>query len=196
MTLCLATSDDHGIYLAADSTGLPEFRGSSSVCSALTSKIIKLQESPEVFLLASGGLNHWLEVALGFETGRSLTLTEAAKHVQSLLGKCTTCANQAYGRVIGYEERKARFYRIDRAPKQKDITLSARQDVPVGDVEHNGVDIDQTTMAALKTRLGEGAPLAAIIEAIGRVAENLHGVDVRLPVHAYVMRPATTAPSI
>ena len=197
MTICLATRDDKGIYLAADSVNLPAFCASPSVCttSALTCKIVELQRKPEMLLLVAGGLNHWLDVVLKFQKQNSLE--DAAERVWLLLDECTSRGNQAFGRLFGYQSGMAHLCRIDRLSESDKPTRGKVEPFPTDHIEPLGrLALDLRAVEKARSAIKAGcAPLAALVQSIGECMDEKPDAEVRYPIHSCVLRPPPIGPA-
>ncbi|MCX7108573.1 MAG: hypothetical protein NTX45_00300 [Proteobacteria bacterium] len=107
MTICLAKIEDDGIYVAAERCGIPNQQ-------SLNRKIIKIQNSPEVIILISGGLYHWALVVKEYPNQIQPTLNHAVERIAELLKQRTELHNDNHALVCGYENKTPKIYRIDK----------------------------------------------------------------------------------
>lgn len=182
MTLALATADADAIYLAIESEGLPA-AAPVPPYRVLTSKLLELQSSPEIVVLAAGGLEHWCYVAGNF--GRQATVTAAAEEVKRLLDLCMSQRNQAFGLVCGYEQGMPKCFRVNRLlntaqATNEEVFLSVVQ--PLGAQDHARAAQDHATDSIN----GGTNKLAALVQAI---EQRFPGPLIRRPVHVRTMRP-------
>ncbi|MEI7869135.1 MAG: hypothetical protein WCI11_14695 [Candidatus Methylumidiphilus sp.] len=107
MTICLAKIEDDGIYVAAERCGITNQK-------PFNSKIIKIQNFPEVIILISGGLDHWKLVVNEYPNQIQPTLNHAVKRIAELLKQRTELHNDNHALVCGYENKTPKIYRIDK----------------------------------------------------------------------------------
>ncbi|MBM4029393.1 MAG: hypothetical protein FJ280_28955 [Planctomycetes bacterium] len=184
MTLGLATCDEHGIYLAIESQGLPlvgppvkrEFR------LLIDSKLMLLNTEPQVIVLAAGGLDHWSYVAANYTSRPSVT--EAALEIVELLDSCMSEENQAFGLVCGYENSAPPCYRINRGREQKSTDKPKPE--KLSDIQEIGTYGDEARKHARNSPFRKENPLVALIEAIETLFPR---PDIRPPIHSRVIRP-------
>lgn len=185
MTLGLATFDTNRIYLAIESKGLPA-RGPLLTNPFMISKIVELQSTPEMVLLTSGGLEHWVYTIAKYSTQNSLK--NAANELAKRLDECMAPRNQAFGLLCGFEHGIAEFYQINRFVNQRNTQLvpvvdpSERSDVMVlGDPGHASL-AHQNAVDALKKQKDKLSCL------VGTIENRFPAKELSRPVHVRTMK--------
>jgi len=104
MSLGLAFAKNGTIYLAVESQGVPY--------KSINSKLFCLQQDPEVFVVCTGGLDHWHDVKSCYKP--QPCLQAAAECVRTLLERLTGQNNDAHALVCGFVNEAPQCYRVDR----------------------------------------------------------------------------------
>ncbi len=148
MSIGLAFSTHRTIYLAAESQGVPY--------NSIISKIFLLQNEPTVYIVCTGGLEHWHDVKGSYVS--QLTIKAAAEAVRSLLDRVTIYKNDAHALVCGFEKESPQCFRIDRAsgcihpPSLVPNSLDTVQVIGISSIEVNG---QRQEVASTAKRLAE-----------------------------------------
>ena len=185
MTLGLLVSDENGIYLAIESQGLlgPEKVVGTRTPWPITSKIIELQAAPTVVVLASGGLDHWNDVARKYSSQPSPTA--AAREIVRLLNVNMDAWNQAFGLACGYEDPVPKCYRINRPQGVEAAEFVSEETLGIvqalGEEEHAEISRRNAQRA-----IGEKVPpLKALVDAI---EQRFPGNNIRPPIDVRTIR--------
>ena len=178
MTICLAKIENDGIYVAA------ERRGITNQLS-LKRKIIEIQNSPEVIILISGGLDHWELVINEYPKQIQPTLNDAVKRIAKLLEQRTALHNDNHALVCGYENKTPKIYRIDKS-------VSKNIEYPRQTVGYYIEPLGDETLAPLAAQeahklYASGYPLSEALEK--GIASQNDGNIVVLPVDLSILRP-------
>ena len=124
--------------------------------SSITSKLFCLQQNPAVFVVCTGGLNHWHDVRSNYKP--QPFLEAAAECVRTLLAQFTNQDNDAHALVCGFENEAPQCYRVDRcvgSPGPPTCAPKGLEEVQVVGKEWIEVNGQRHEIAAPAKRLAE-----------------------------------------
>jgi len=143
----------------------------------LSSKLIHVQQHPELVAIVTGGLEHWHQV---FENYGSQSTPELARcEIQRLLGQFTEQPNEACCLLCGFVDGCPTCWRINKL-RNEPLTIS---DAPLSDVQPIGMYADEATALA-EHLLSEGVnPETALRKTIESILPGR--TRVRGPVETF-----------
>jgi len=200
MTLGLATGDQHWLYLAIESAGIP-MPSLPGYPRPLGSKLIEIQADPVIAVLVSGGLWNWREVAESYasQPPQHQPLRETADAIDTRLKQCPKpdiCDRPpSFGLVCGFEEETAICYRVSSLDCESPSRLELRRGtvVPIG-ITDGGVAEDAAEEAR-RAIVDSGVSPPEAIEAA--IRNRLHLPTLKDPVEprAYAIKRRDAARS-
>lgn len=180
MTLGLATCNTDGIYLAIESEGINEL--SPELQWQFNSKLVHINQEPEVVVLTAGGLEHWIEVVKNYKQEKSVD--KVASQIVSLLNNCMSESNKAFGLVCGYNNETPECYRINRDLGQKETDEPVYEELE--SIQAIGMYPEEAINEAKILIENSFASDEALIKSIDKLIKS-NCKDIKQPIQSYII---------